>query len=81
MPSARAHGRVLLLIAVKELLLNHNDSPRRLPIRHGDIAALPAAFWWAIAIAGLLSLAYFSQAFLVLKAFEIGVDAAFAPRA
>ncbi len=70
---------VLLLIVVKELPLNHNDSPRRLPIRHGDIATLPAAFWWVIAIAGLLSLARFSQAFLVLKAFEIGVDAALAP--
>ena len=32
-----------------------------------------------IAIASLLSLARFSQAFLVLKAYDIGVDAAFVP--
>ena len=32
-----------------------------------------------IAIAGLLSLARFSQAFLVFKAYDIGVDAAFVP--
>lgn len=70
---------VVLLIAVKELPLSHDENPRRLPIRRGDIAALPAAFWWVIAIAGLLSLARFSQAFLVLKAFEIGVEAAFVP--
>jgi MFS family permease len=70
---------VVLLLTVKELPLNHDESPRRLPIRRGDIAALPAAFWWVIAIAGLLSLARFSQAFLVLKAFEVGVDAAFVP--
>lgn len=70
---------VVLLIAVKELPLSHNEISRRLPIRRGDVAALPAAFWWVIAIAGLLSLARFSQAFLVLKAFEIGVDAAFVP--
>ena len=44
-----------------------------------DITALPAAFWWLIVIAGLLSLARFSQAFLVLKAHDIGVDAAYVP--
>ena len=40
---------------------------------------LPAAFWWVTSIAGLLSLARFSQAFLVLKANDIGLDAAFVP--
>jgi MFS family permease len=70
---------VVLLIAVKELPLNPDENPRRLPIRRGDIAALPMAFWWVIAIAGLLSLARFSQAFLVLKASEVGVAAAFVP--
>jgi MFS family permease len=40
---------------------------------------LPAVFWWVVAIASLLSLARFSQAFLVLKAHDIGVDAAFVP--
>ena len=70
---------VVLLVAVKELPFGHDESLRRLPIRRGDIAALPTAFWWVIAIAGLLSLARFSQAFLVLKAHDIGVDAAFVP--
>ena len=70
---------VVLLVAVKELPFGHGESLRLLPIRRGDIAALPTAFWWVIAIVGLLSLARFSQAFLVLKAFEIGVDAAFVP--
>jgi MFS family permease len=70
---------VVLFISVKELPLNHKKSPRRLPLRRGDIAALPAAFWWVIAFASLLSVARFSQAFLVLKASEVGVDAAFVP--
>jgi MFS family permease len=70
---------ILLIVAVKELPSNHNGSLPRLSIRRGDIAALPAVFWWVIAIAGLLSLARFSQAFLVLKANDIGVDAAFVP--
>ena len=70
---------VVLLLAVKELPFNHDESQRWLPIHRSDIAALPAAFWWVIAIASLLSLARFSQAFLVLKAYDIGVDAAFVP--
>ena len=70
---------VVLLVAVKELPFNYDESQRWLPIRRGDIIALPAVFWWVIAIASLLSLARFSQAFLVLKAHDIGVDAAFVP--
>ena len=70
---------VVLFVAVKELPFNYDESQRRRPIRRGDIIALPAVFWWVIAIASLLSLARFSQAFLVLKAHDIGVDAAFVP--
>ena len=70
---------IVLLVAVKELPSNYDSSLPRLSIRRGDITALPAAFWWVISIAGLLSLARFSQAFLVLKANDIGVDAAFVP--
>ena len=70
---------VVLLVAVKELPFNYDESQRWLPVHWSDITALPAAFWWVIAIASLLSLARFSQAFLVLKAYDIGVDAAFVP--
>jgi MFS family permease len=48
------------------------------PIR-GDLRRFAAPFWWWIGIAGALSLARFSQAFLVLKAHAIGVDAAYVP--
>lgn len=70
---------VVLLVAVNELPSSHDGNLPRLPIRRGDIVALPTAFWWVISIAGLLSLARFSQAFLVLKASDVGVDAAFVP--
>ena len=70
---------VVLVLTVKELPFNPNESQRWHPIHRSDITALPAAFWWVIAIASLLSLARFSQAFLVLKAYDIGIDAAFVP--
>ena len=66
-------------LAVKELPPKVNQGPWRLPIRRADISALPAAFWWMIIIASLLSLARFSQAFLVLVASNVGIDPAFAP--
>ena len=51
----------------------------RLQLRMSELARFPSPFWWAVMIAGLLSLARFSYAFLVLKAHHIGVDAAFVP--
>ena len=50
-----------------------------LSLQPRNIWALRRAFWWAILVASLLSLARFSPAFLVLKTHEIGVDAAFVP--
>jgi MFS family permease len=70
---------IVLLVAVKEVPVVHDAAPSRFPIGRGAFSSLSAAFWWAIMIASLLSLARFSQAFLVLKAHDIGVDAAFGP--
>jgi len=53
--------------------------PRPLLLRRSEFALFTGAFWWAIAIASLLSLARFSYAFLILKAHGIGIDAAFVP--
>ncbi len=70
---------IVLMFAVKEVPLHHQPGWKRLTIRRPDLEALPASFWWVIAIASLLSLARFSPAFLVLKAHATGVDAAFVP--
>jgi MFS family permease len=51
----------------------------RLGIKHSDFARFTTRFWWAIAIASVLSLAWFTPAFLVLKAHTIGVEATFVP--
>jgi len=70
---------IVLLVMVREFPFNYDEEDRPLPISGKDITVLPAAFWWVIVIASLLSLARFSQAFLVLKAQDIGVDAAYVP--
>jgi MFS family permease len=68
---------VVLLAALKEPPRRAAIDPPRLRIRLSELARFPSSFWWAIAVASLLSLARFSQAFLVLKTFDIGVDAAY----
>jgi len=70
---------VVLLLTVKELPFAVDAGERRFSIQRKDLAALPARFWWVIAIAGLLALARFSQAFIVLKADDVGLEAAFLP--
>lgn len=70
---------VILLWAVRETTGHEISGERWWPIRISDPRGFAGSFWWWIAIAGLLSLARFSQAFLVLKAHDVGVDAAFVP--
>lgn len=72
------------VVAVAVLIRNVRDSgdgraAKRHTIRRTDFADLGAAFWWTVAVAGLLSLARFSQAFLVVKGHSIGVQPAFLP--
>ena len=68
---------IVLLVALKEPPRRTAFDAPRLRIRLGDLARFPTSFWWAIAVASLLSLARFSQAFLVLKTYNIGVEAAY----
>jgi MFS family permease len=70
---------IILLWAVQETPSQPIAALRRWPIRAGDWRRFATPFWWWIAIGSLLSLARFSQAFLVLKANAVGVDAAFVP--
>jgi MFS family permease len=70
---------VVLVVGVKESPNPSSERGWRPPIRRSDLAQLRAPFWWAISIAAIFSLARFSPAFLVLKAHNVGVDAAFVP--
>ena len=69
---------LVVLFGLKEPVRNFPEWFFRMP-RKADISGLTGPFWWAVAIASLLSLARFSHAFLVLKAHHLGIDAAFVP--
>jgi MFS family permease len=68
----------VLLFGIKERVPK-KFTPQPLWLRRSDLALFANSFWWAIAIASLLSLARFSYAFLILKAHSIGIDATFLP--
>jgi MFS family permease len=44
-----------------------------------NASALPAAFWWITALASLLTVARFSEAFLLLRGTSLGMDLSAAP--
>lgn len=49
------------------------------PIRRDNLGRLSAAYWWVVAIGALLTLARFSEAFLVLRAQQGGLPLALVP--
>ncbi len=55
------------------------SAERRSRPRFADARRMPAAFWFIVAIATVLTLARFSEAFLILRAVDVGFALATAP--
>ncbi|MFQ5346268.1 MAG: MFS transporter [Rhodothalassiaceae bacterium] len=73
-------------ISVSLIMAKVSDPPglcanpdARIPLRRKDIMRLGAGFWRVVALAGVLLLARFSEAFLLLRGQESGVLAAYLP--
>ena len=69
---------LILIFGVKEPEMQHADKSKH-PLRIRDIRHVGSAYWKLVAIAGVLTLARFSEAFLVLKALAIGLPIAYVP--
>jgi MFS family permease len=54
-------------------------TPRRNPIRRDALARLGRPFWWLVGLGAFFTLARFSEAFLVLRASQVGVPVALVP--
>lgn len=52
---------------------------RRFPIRRSELARLDRDFWWLVGVASVLTLARFSEAFLLLAAQHAGLALALVP--
>ncbi len=51
----------------------------RSPIQLQDLGQIGAAYWWLVIVGAVLSLARFSEAFLVLRAEDVGLAIALVP--
>lgn len=67
----------LLVFAVKEPAPQHQAKKSTLTFR--DAKRLPASFWMVVTAAAVLTLARFSEAFLILRAQNLGLSLALAP--
>jgi MFS family permease len=68
----------LLVLGVQEPTRPH-DAPRTHPIRRENLRRLTRPYWWVVSLGAVFTLARFSEAFLVLRAQEGGLDLAWAP--
>lgn len=68
----------LLVVGIKE---PGRDATRRPvnPIRRAALARLGSAYWWVVGVGAVFTLARFSEAFLVLRASQVGVPIAWVP--
>lgn len=69
----------LLLIGVREAPQDGAPQPFRAPIRLGVLRQFSGAYWWVVAIGTVFTLARFSEAFLLLRAQQLGFSAAWVP--
>nr|WP_272877224.1 MFS transporter [Neoroseomonas eburnea] len=77
LPAAGAF--LLIVFAVREPARPPATGERRLPLSRAELARLPAAYWWVVAVAAVFTLARFSEAFLILRAQQAGLAIVLVP--
>lgn len=69
----------VLAVFVREPARPVRKEPARFPLRRTELAALGPLFWGVVAVGAVLTLARFSEAFLILRAQGIGLPLALVP--
>jgi len=69
---------VVLMLGVQEPARSVTG-PRINPIRRENLRRLSSAYWWVVGLGSVFTLARFSEAFLVLRAQQGGLDLAWVP--
>ncbi len=77
LPAAIAVG--VLVFGVREPEQPRSDARRRTPIRVAELRRLSVDYWWVVLVGAVLTLARFSEAFLVLRAEDAGLEVALVP--
>ena len=69
----------LLVRFVQEPARAVTAKPTRFPLRMSELRRLGSAFWWVVGVATVFTLARFSEAFLILKAHDVGLGLGVVP--
>lgn len=69
----------LLVVAVPEPERKASDKSDKFPISRTELARMPASYWWVVVVGSVLTLARFSEAFLILRAQGVGLPLAWIP--
>ena len=70
---------LLIWLAIREPARTDRDAPRPFPLRRAQLARLPGSFYGVTLLASLLTLARFSDAFLILRGDSLQLPARYAP--
>src|SRR5690606_2234469 len=70
---------LVLLVFVHEPDRSRDSRPARVPLSRRELARLGRAYWWVVVVAAVFTLARFSEAFLILRAQEAGLDLMWTP--
>ncbi len=69
----------LLMIYVREPDRVHTDVSSRAPLTLADTRRLPLRYWLVVLLGAVFTLARFSEAFLVLRALDVGLELSYIP--
>ncbi len=69
----------LLVIYVREPEREHTESAGKAPLTMADARWLPSRYWLVVLLGGVFTLARFSEAFLVLRAQDVGIALGYVP--
>ncbi|MCW8444156.1 MFS transporter [Fluoribacter gormanii] len=70
---------LLLIFLVTEPKIHKPNEKRINPLQRQNLSRLSMAYWWLVAIGAIFTLARFSEAFLVLRAMNVGMSISAAP--
>jgi MFS family permease len=69
----------LLALAVREPERAHGEAGERARLTAREVRELPPRYWWVVGLSAVFTLARFSEAFLVLRAQNVGLAIAYVP--
>jgi MFS family permease len=70
---------LLIIFGVEEPESTRQIAQAHFPISRANLQRLPTRFWWVVAFAAVLTLARFSEAFLLLRAQNLGMAVTWVP--